>query len=443
MAAQTEIVQTKAGSAAPCWRPAHRVAFRFCFVYFGLYCLTTQIIVGMFPVPIANVDELNPATWWPISQLVFWAAANIFHAKLPLVYTGSGSGDKTFDWVLAFCALIFSIAATEVWSVLDGKRKSYTTLYKWFRLFIRFALASEMILYGMAKVIPLQMPFPYLTRLIEPFGSFSPMGVLWTSVGASPAYEIFTGCAEMLAAVLLIIPNTAMLGALICLVDLIQIFVLNMTYDVPVKLFSFHLILMALFLLVPELSRLADFFLRNRAARPSTEPQLFSTSRANRVAFAVQVIFGICLVGASAYSGWGTWRTYGGGRPKPPLYGIWDVSQMSIDGQIRPPLLTDYERWRRAIFDFPTRVSVQRMDDSFSGFGASFNVNDKTMTLTINGDKNWKANFRFQRPAPDRLTLDGRMGGHNVHMELQQVGLSNFPLVGRRFHWIQEYPFNR
>ena len=33
-----------------------------------------------------------------------------------------------------------------------------------------------------------------------------------------------------------------------------QIFTLNMTYDVPVKLFSFHLILMSLFLLAPDAS---------------------------------------------------------------------------------------------------------------------------------------------------------------------------------------------
>jgi hypothetical protein len=224
---------------------------------------------------------------------------------------------------------------------------------------------------------------------------------------------------------------------------MIQIFMLNMTYDVPVKLFSFHLILMAAFLIAPELSRLADFFLRHRTAGPSTEPQLFNTRRANRIALAAQVVFGIGLLGANAYSGWGAWHAFGGGRPKSPLYGIWDVNQMSIDGQIRSPLLTDYDRWRRAIFDFPTMVSFQRMDNSVAGYGATFNVNDKTMALTKSGDKNWKANFRFQRAAPDRLTLNGKMGGHDVHMELQQVDLNKFLLVSRGFHWIQEYPFNR
>ena len=83
------------------------------------------------------------------------------------------------------------------------------------------------------------------------------------------------------------------------------------------------------------------------------------------------------------------------------------------------------------------------MDDSFTGYGVAVNVNDKTMVLTKNDDKNWKANLAFQRVAPNRLTLDGKMGGHDVHMELQQVDSSKFMLVSRGFHWIQEYPFNR
>ena len=62
-------------------------------------------------------------------------------------------------------------AAAAVWSVVDRKRENYATLYKWFRVFLRFALASELLAYGMAKVIPLQMPFPYLPKLVEPFAS--------------------------------------------------------------------------------------------------------------------------------------------------------------------------------------------------------------------------------------------------------------------------------
>ena len=61
-----------------------------------------------------------------------------------------------------------------------------------------------MIVYGMVKVIPVQMEYPSLIRLLQPLGTLSPMGLLWVDMGSAPAYEIFTGCAEVAGGLLLI-----------------------------------------------------------------------------------------------------------------------------------------------------------------------------------------------------------------------------------------------
>jgi uncharacterized membrane protein YphA (DoxX/SURF4 family) len=438
---QATIVELPHATLTPQWSTAKRIAFRFCFLYFGLYCFYTQISTALISIP--NMEIGDPSAHWPMRQIVFWIAARLFHAKLPLVYTGSGSGDKTFDFVMTFFLLVFCVVSTVAWSALDRRRANYVTLHKWFRLFIRFALASQMIGYGIDKVVPLQMPYPYLTRLLEPFGNFSPMGVLWASVGASPAFETYVGSAETLAGILLIFPRMTMVGALIALCDMTHVFMLNMTYDVPVKLFSFHLMLMALFLLAPDCQRLVNFLFRDRAVAPSAHPELFKSRRANRIGFAVQVVFGLWLLGSSLYGARDSWRTYGGGRAKSALYGIWNIDELAIDGQIRSPLVTDYERFRRAVFDFQDRMAFQRMDETLVSFGAAINVSDKTIALTKSSDKNWKGNFTFQRPATDQLIFDGQMDNHKMHMQLHLVDRNKFLLVNRGFNWIQEYPFNR
>lgn len=425
----------------PSWNFGLRLAFRFCFVYFTLYCLSNQIIAELFPIPKVNFEGLGVI--WPMRQITFWIASHIFHITTPLVYTGSGSGDKTFDWIQNLFMLVFSVMAVAIWSVLDRRRKNYVNLYKWFYLFIRFALASELLIYGFSKLIPLQMPYPSLYRLTEPYGNISPMGVLWSSVGASPAYEIFTGCAETLGGLLLILPRTSLLGAFVALADMTEVFTLNMTYDVPVKLLSFHLILLSLFLLAPEARRIITFFFSRTAVEPSTRPPLFRSLRANRVALIVQIVFALYLVGMNIYDGIESWHTYGGGRPKPSLYGIWNVEAMSIDGVVHSPLLTDNDRWRRVIFDFTTFTWFQRMDDTTAGFGSTINDKDKTLSLAKNADKNWKASFSFDRPAQDQLVLDGSMDGHKIHMALKLVDRNKFTLVNRGFHWINDYPFQR
>ena len=200
-----------------------------------------------------------------------------------------------------------------------------------------------------------------------------------------------------------------------------------------------NVILMTLFLLAPELSRLTDFFFLNRTVGPSSQPPLFRTLRASRMALALQLLFGIYLVGVNTYKNWTGWYASGGGGIKSPFYGIWDVDQLTIDGQLRPPLITDHDGWRRVIFDLPTSVNFQNMDDSFAGYGASINLQEKTIALTKGTNRNWKANFTFQRPAPDQLTLDGTMDNHRIRMQLQLVDRKWFPLVNRKFHWIAEY----
>lgn len=438
--AATQLQAEPGTTQAARWSLATRVAFRFCLIYFGLYCLLTQISTSLVPLP--NVDIPDPSTFPPTRQIVTWTAVHLFGVTKPLVYI-SGSGDKIFDWVLLFVMVVLTVIATTIWSIADRRRENYVTLHKWFRLVIRICLAGQMFGYGWAKAVPLQMPFPYLTKLLEPYGNFSHMGVLWASIGASPAYEIFAGCAEMLGGILLIVPRTTTLGALVCLADMTQVFMLNMTYDIPVKLLSFHLILMSLFLLAPDLQRLANLFFLNRPVGPSTQPPLFATPRANRIALAVQIFIGVWLMGMNAYGSWSGWHQYGGGRAKSALYGIWDVEQMTVDGQVRSPLLTDYGRWRRVVFDFPTASSFQRMDDSFARFGAKIDPDTSALVLTKPDDKNWKSNFTFQRPTPDQLILDGQMDGHKVRMQLRLFDRQKFLLISRGFHWVQEIPFNR
>ena len=211
MASRPQLVLIEEEAPMERWTALTLVAFRFCFVYLSLYTFSSQIITSLLPLPDVDLPDLST----PLQPLVSWVAAHIFHIKTAVSFQNTGSGDKLCDWLLNFCVLAIAIIATLIWSVIDRKRETYAGLYRWFRLFIRISLAGQMFAYGFAKAVPLQMPFPFLNRLLEPFGHFSPMGVLWSAIGASPAYEIFTGCVETLAGVLLIIPRTVVPGALL------------------------------------------------------------------------------------------------------------------------------------------------------------------------------------------------------------------------------------
>jgi hypothetical protein len=233
-----------------------------------------------------------------------------------------------------------------------------------------------------------------------------------------------------------------MFGAMICLADMINVFALNMTYDVPLKVITFHLILLALFLLAPEFSRMADLFFRDRPVGASAHPPLFANPSSNRLAIAVQVVFGVYLLCMFTYLNVGYWYALGGGSPKSPLYGIWNVEELAIDGQVRPALLNDYDRrWRRVLFDSPDKLIFQRTDDSFARYGVSVDVYSKTLQLTKGNSKTWKSSFSFEKPASDRLILDGQMDGYAIRMKLQRVEFDTLRLLNSDFRWIRPPDF--
>ena len=420
-----------------------RIGFRFAVVYFGLYCFFTQILISLIPLQNISWMPTDLSRVPPFRWLVLWTAKHVFRAATVPNYADTGSGDTLFDWVSLSCLLVITVIVTAIWIAFDRKCRHYESISKWFRLSIRICLAGQMIGYGLAKAIPLQMPFPGLFRLVEPYGNLSPMGVLWASIGAAPAYEMFAGCAELMGGILLIFPCTATFGALICLADMTQVFMLNMTYDVPVKLLSFHLILLSMVLLAPDFSRLVRFFFLNGVTEAPRNWNLFATRKANRIALAVQLLFGACLLAGNLHGSISGWREYGGGSLKSELYGIWDVDELVMDGKSREPLTTDKERWRRAIFEFQTATAFQKMDDSLAWYSVTLNSKDQSLSLTKRDDKNWKANLTYKRGPNDRLEMDGSVDGHPTHMVLHLKDRSQYLLVNRGFHWISEVPFNR
>jgi hypothetical protein len=420
------------------WEPTTRIAFRFCFVYFGLYVLTTQMLPGM-TLLLPDFGVLPP-----MRNVFLWIGRHILGIAAPISYRTTGSGDKTFNWVQAFSLLLIAATTTAIWSALARRTTHHAKLFAWFRVFMRLALATTFFSYGFSKLIPLQMPTLALTRLVEPFGNFSPMGVLWYSVGVSPAYEIATGAAEVLAGVLLFVPRIATLGAVVGLMDATMIFLLNMTYDVPVKLFSFHLILMLLFLLAPNARNLFDLFVQHQVTTVRCEPALARSRALHRRLVLAQIVYGLFLGGMNLWQGIRSWHTFGAGAPKSPLYGIWEVEEMSVHGMLRPALLSDSARWKRVIFQTPTAASFQRMDDTFRRYGVAIDTGAKQLTLSAAGDSSAaKWSLAYQRPDHEHLLIDGVMDGTTMHLGLRFRDPDSFLQRSRGFNWVQEVPFNR
>ncbi|MGV0812352.1 DoxX family protein [Mycolicibacterium boenickei] len=423
------------------WPEVTKIAFRFCFLYFGLFCLLFAQITFAF---LGIVGHWLPerAVMWQMTVLgpvVSWVGSQVFGVEAVL-HLDSGSGDQAAIWVMVFCLLVFAVAGAAVWSWVDRQRPDYSRLWAWFLTFVRLCVAGQMLFYGFAKLVPTQMPAPPLAALLRPYGEFSPASVLWLQVGSSYPYEMALGAVEVLAGLLLFLPRTGTLGALLGVASMVQVFLLNMTFDVPVKILSGHLLLMGLVLLAPQYRRLADVLVLQRPTEPAVQPDLFADARANTIASRVQAVLGIWMVAGCVLTSWQSWSEYGGGRDKPELYGIWTVSRFDVDGRTAPPLTTDEYRWQRVVFDMPEVLSYQRMNGEL--VDAPVKV-DGDRLMVSGPDGSALATLTTSRPAPQQLRLTGQLSGRDVEIWLDELDVNQFTLRNRGFNWVQEYPYFR
>jgi hypothetical protein len=247
----------------------------------------------------------------------------------------------------------------------------------------------------------------------------------------------------MLGGVLLFFRRTTLLGALVGIAVMSHIVMLNFSYDVPVKLYSLHLLAMAIFLVVPDARRLANILVLNRGAEPAEIRPLFGRRWLNRSEWLLRTVFLVTFLGISLYSSYAARNQYGERAERSPLRGIWEVEEFQVDGQILPLLVTDATRWRRVIFDYPGVIAVQQMSDSRRRYALVLDTERKTLDLTKRDDPNWKAALTYEQPEPTVLTLTGQLDGQQIRAKLRRTDESRFLLQSRGFHWINEYPFNR
>lgn len=391
------------------WPHLKRIAFRWLFVYLILFCL-----------PLLPLTVL-----W--RRFVAWTG-ELMGVDAALLSTGSG--DTTFHYVQALLFALLAVAATLAWSLADKKRTHYRRLYLGLRVLVRLRLGMTMIAYGAAKVIPSQFPPLSLERLVQPFGDASPMGLLWSFMGASVPYTVFCGAAEMFAGILLFFPRTATLGALVSIGVMSNVVALNFSYDVPVKLLSVHLLALAVFLVGSDARRLTNLFVLNRAVEPARKEPVLQGLAVRRTAFVLKMALLIAVTVTSLVTSHAKLQTR---IVESPLSGIWEVREFTLNGEVAPQPVPDNVRWRRIVFG--QSVFVQRMDGSRRRY--TLNLDPARDKLVLDSE------FTYSQPDQETLYLRGSYGGNPLSVNLRRVHASEFRLTGRGFRWISRSPFNR
>lgn len=383
-----------------------RVLFRFALLYFVLYTYPFPInkipSVPRLEAALEDVDWNPLGVDWNLGEdtkpfyealqahddqvryaryaVADWTARHAFGIERELDRP-FGSGDPTHSYIMLVATTVLAAGGCVVWSLFDRWRARYVNGGPWLHLAARYWLAFFMFTYGFIKVFPMQFRFPGLARLVAPYGDGTPMNLLWSFMGSSEPYIIFSGAAEVLAGLLLVFRRTATLGALAAFVVMTNVAAMNYCYDVPVKLFSSHLLLVALLLLLPDLRRLAAVFFLNRPAPPR---DLLSPRFPRGLGHVARLVFVGSALFLHVKSGVDYVENAG---KRHEMYGIWDVTSYAIAGEEVPPLMDHPVRWQNLLVETAGFGSVRAMDGTRSRCNLAFD--DAGGTLTLRATSTW------------------------------------------------------
>jgi len=371
---------------------------------FLLRFIRIYFVLNIFPFPLDRFpkgDDLHDGYLYLWMKLFSLFNDRFLHWTISMEH--SGSGDRGYRYFMVFTFIPIALLLAAVWKNADR-------CSKWFDIYLQWFLASTLLEYGFSKLFINQFPAPGITKLVEPYGQSSPMGLLWFFMGFSKAYSFFGGLAEVTAGVLLLIPRTMTLGALISVGVMSNVFMLNMCYDVPVKLFSFQLLVYSLWVAAFDGKRLLNFFVlhgpvpeRRRIGLKQWEWRAWSALAALLVVSHVYTTYGYIAM----------WDDYIGHTPH---RGIW-----RFDGPAREPK-TD---WELTIIEIKGLIAFKSYDGRFIRF-------------RIDPEK-----LKIEQPTDDTLTIDGEVEGKPIHKTARKETIGEFPILTRGFHWMQEETFNR
>jgi uncharacterized membrane protein YphA (DoxX/SURF4 family) len=428
------------------WKPIWRVLYRFVFAYIFLYAVVSLSVVlsfihGAITQHFVFYDEAT------LRHIVPWVAVHVLRIHQPL--GSSLAGDAPFQWVKQFVYFALAALAAIGWGALDRRRAEYRVLDRWLRLLVRLALAAVLFAYGFDKVFPIQ--FHSITRydLVRQFGDLSHFELMWNFMAASKGYTILSGVLEVIAGVLLMVPELASAGALLAVVVLGNVVALNLAYNIPVKLFSTNLLLMAMYLVAPEMPRLFDLLVRNRVVPPHPWIALSTNRRVDRgvkiAQSALGFVFFVTYFGMEALHYHSLKRA---ASIPVPLQGIWLVDDFTVTGGsvaslFTPELLKGFniqpgeERWSKVVFDEPGEVVIQFVNGDLDYENLRWGANREDAVLTDGGDKSWSAHLTLQPQGLNALTLRGVMNGVNVLATLHKMDESRFKVRDEGLHLVQ------
>ena len=224
---------------------------------------------------------------------------------------------------------------------------------------------------------------------------------------------------------------------------MLNVFMMNMSYDVPVKLNSLNYMITGLIIAAPDFGRIFDALVLNKSLSPTARPSLVGKKWQKNTLY----VLSLALVAYVSYSSFDRSLTRAETATyqldEPPLYGVYEAETYVANGDTIPLLVTDSVSWRYLVVDkgnwFNGAIKSLRGDMSYFNVAAD-TLKEELEFKTLRDSVLFSMDYDV---ISEGIVINGVYEQDTVQITMKRYGREDFLLASRGFHWINEVPYNR
>ncbi len=410
----------------------NKIFLRFIFLYLLFY---------VYPYGFEYVIQLDA------NDISFWKDITIWFGEFFLGWEFNkdrllNGFDSKYDYSRFLLIFFFSVFGTLIWMFIDSKFNfEYDLKLKTLtRTILRYHVGLTLIIYGLSKVFMLQFGEMDIDRLETTMGNHNGMRFLWAFMSYSKFYTMTTGWVEVIGGVLLLFRKSTFIGAFILLIAMINVVIIDIGYDVRVKMFAIHLLLMTILLLGNNFKRMFNFFILNKPTTPNIEYPLFLNRKSKKIGYFIKGILLLYFTISCFFSYSDRLRSQKLNRYV-SMTGFHEIETQIINGDTLSK--SNECRWKTMSINGsswrPESLKIVSLDNEANMY--SFEADTIQNTIKFYPYKDLESHayeFQFKKLRDKIFVFQGSYQGDSIWIKTKIKTLKDYPLKANEIRWITD-----
>lgn len=390
--------------------------------FFALLCIV------FIPFPFYLFKGQLSITEFIFGDLIGSVSKSIFGKPLQNTHILS---DTASMYVLLLILFILAIVVAAILSQLKSWSSYRNKVFQFIYLLVFYYLALQLLKYGSDKIFKTQFYLPEPNTLYTPMGNMSRDLLYWSTMGTSHFYNVFLGSIELIAALLLLIKRTRLLGLLLSFFIILNVVAVNMAFDISVKAFSLLLFFFTLYLLVPYFRKLYQFFLSGRTNETANTPERSLLLTNKSLSLTVKCFFAAVIFLESFYPYLRSGNFNGDLAQRPYMHGAYEVKQFINGSDTLDPVKFPV---RRFFIHKDSYMILQGQQDEMVDYKLIFDKNEQAYVLIDYQMQKVKINLAYQEQ-DSLLTIQYLSDGDLHQLTGKALDWKKLPALKKEFHW--------